>query len=76
MFSIKLKDEILKSKDPKFVSTYNSAIYTEDQENIISEFNSQFKKELIKNLEEIYVKPGIMKKKELFMNLNKWINSI
>jgi len=76
MYSKRLKDKILNKKNKNFLDIYNSTLYTEDQETKIDEFNIEFKKILINNLIEIYVDSGIMKKKELHMNLNKWINYI
>jgi len=76
LYTMKFKEKLLNAKDESFVNTYNSAYYTEDQENQMVEFDKEFKKLLIYNLEDIYVKTGIMKKKELNMNLNKWINSV
>ena len=73
---MKFKQNLLSKKDENFLNTYNSAYYTEDQENQIDEFDKEFKKLLIDDLEDHYVKTGIMKKKELNMNLNKWINSV
>ena len=76
LYTMKFKQNLLSKKDENFLNTYNSAYYTEDQENQIDEFDKEFKKLLIDDLEDHYVKTGIMKKKELNMNLNKWINSV
>jgi hypothetical protein len=73
---MKFKEKLLSNKDKLFLNTYNSAYYTEEQENQMAEFDKEFKKLLIDELEDIYVNTGIMKKKELNMNLNKWINSV
>ena len=76
LYTMKFKERLLKEKGSDFLNTYNSTIYTEEQENQIDEFDKKFKELLLNDLETIYVSTGIMKKKELNMNLNKWINSI
>lgn len=76
MYAMKFKEKLLSEKDNSFLNTYNSAYFTEEQEVKMTEFDKEFKKLLFDELEDIYVKTGIMKKKELNMNLNKWINSI
>ncbi|VVU94934.1 hypothetical protein CPAV1605_659 [seawater metagenome] len=76
MYSLNYRNQLLEKKDQKFSDTYKSSIHTEEQIEQIDNFNEYFKKELMNKLDLIYVQPGILKKKELSMILNKWINII
>lgn len=76
LFSLKFKEKLLEKQDEDFLNTYNTSMYTDDQETIIEDFNIKFKNRLITELDKIYVETNILKKKELDMNINKWINSI
>ncbi len=76
LFSLNYRNKLLNQKSKKFTDTYKSSIHTEEQLDEIDQFNDYFKSELKKKLDETYVQSGILKKKELLLILNKWINII